>query len=146
MDATARKITSNFLGLLGAIGGGVLGYYTFQWIVHQGFYGLMIPGALLGLGCGMLSHHPSPLRGVACAAAAIMLALYAEWTAFPFKADPSFGFLVMHAHELKPITQLMIVLGAVFAYWFGKDSGLRLLPGSKPAVYSVEKSEPPASA
>jgi hypothetical protein len=145
MDTTARKVTSNLLGLVGAAAGGVLGYYTFVWIVHQGFYGLMIPGALLGLGCGLLSQHRSLIRGVVCAAAAILLALYAEWKSFPFNADPSFGYLLSHAHELKPITQLMTVLGAVFAYWFGRDSGLRLLPGGKSPVYSVEKTDPPAS-
>jgi hypothetical protein len=130
---------------VGAAAGGVLGYYTFEWIVHQGFYGLMIPGALLGLGCGMLSQHPSRVRGVVCAAAAIPLALYAEWKSFPFIADPSFVYLVNHAHELKPITQLMIALGAVFAYWFGKDAGLRLFGGGQRRAASPEKTDSTAS-
>jgi hypothetical protein len=125
--ALSRRVTSNILGVLGAVAGGVLGYYTFMWIVDQGFYGLMIPGALLGLGCGLLSQHTSHLRGVACAAAACILALYAEWRFAPFKADSSFAYLVAHAAELKPLTQIMIVVGGFFAYWLGKDGGYRSL-------------------
>ena len=63
MAVTSRQITSNLLGFIGAVVGGVLGYYTFLWIVDQGFYGMMIPGALLGLGCGLLSQHASHSEG-----------------------------------------------------------------------------------
>ena len=59
MAVTTRQITSNVLGLIGAVVGGVLGYYTFQWIFYHGFYGMMIPGAFVGLGCGLLAQHPS---------------------------------------------------------------------------------------
>ena len=47
MAVTTRQITSNILGLIGAAVGGVLGYYTFQWIFDHGFYGMMIPARLL---------------------------------------------------------------------------------------------------
>ncbi len=66
-----RQVASCFLGLIGAVIGGALGYYIFMWIVDQGFYGLMIPGALLGLGCSLLSQHRSHFRGVICAAAGL---------------------------------------------------------------------------
>lgn len=39
-----RQLISNLLGLVGAGIGGVLGFYTFGWLVGQGFYGPMIPG------------------------------------------------------------------------------------------------------
>ena len=60
----ARHLISNLLGLVGAIIGGVLGFYTFGWLFEHGFYGLMIPGALLGLGCSLLAQHPSSTRGL----------------------------------------------------------------------------------
>ena len=50
----SRYLISNVLGLVGAIAGGVLGFYTFRWLLGQGFYGLIIPGAFLGLGCSLL--------------------------------------------------------------------------------------------
>jgi hypothetical protein len=136
-----RLILSYFLGFLGALAGGVLGYYTFQWIVGQGFYGLMIPGALLGLGCGLLSQHRDHVRGLACAAAALVLGLYTEWKFFPFRADDSFGYMVKHAAELKPLTQIMIVVGAFFAYWLGRDGGFRLFPGGGKGLAGIEKQD-----
>ena len=60
-----RHLISNLLGLVGAIIGGVLGFYTFGWLFYYGFYGLMIPGAFLGLGCSLLgaplNHSWNPL-------------------------------------------------------------------------------------
>ena len=74
-----RHLISNLLGLVGAVIGGALGFYTFGWLLGQGFYGLMIPGALLGLGCSLLAQHPSTIRGILCGLAALGLGLYTEW-------------------------------------------------------------------
>jgi hypothetical protein len=145
MDATLQKITSCLLGLVGGVAGGVLGYYTFVWIVHQGFYGLMIPGALLGLGCGLLSQHHSAIRGLVCAAAAVGLGLFSEWKTFPFIADSSFGYFMNHVHELKPLTLIMTALGACFAYWLGKDAGFRRLSGPGGRASSVDKTDTTSS-
>ncbi len=57
-----RLVISNLLGLAGAAVGGVLGFYIFGWMFERGWYGLMIPGAFLGLGCSMLARHPSLAR------------------------------------------------------------------------------------
>jgi hypothetical protein len=73
-----RHLVSNLLGLVGAIVGGVLGFYTFGWLVYYGFYGLMIPGAFLGLGCSLAASHPSTTRGILCGIAAIGLAVFTE--------------------------------------------------------------------
>ncbi|SIN88023.1 hypothetical protein SAMN05444166_1413 [Singulisphaera sp. GP187] len=116
------RVTSNLLGLVGATLGAILGFYLFQWLVRQNLYGLMIPGAMLGLGCSLLAQHRSPPRGVACAVAALLLGLYTEWSFFPFGANSGFKYLVAHFFDLKPITQLMTGFGAVFAYWIGKDA------------------------
>ena len=40
-------IRSNLLALAGAVGGGLIGYFIFMWLAHQGFYGLILPGGLL---------------------------------------------------------------------------------------------------
>jgi hypothetical protein len=126
---TARQFAGQLLSLVGASAGGVLGYYTFGWIYHYGFYGMMVPGALLGLGCGLLAPAPSQLRGAVCAAAAVALGLFTEWRFFPFVDDPSLGYFLGKVASLTPVTLGMIAGGAFFAYWFGKDAGFRLLPG-----------------
>src|SRR5262245_61520359 len=89
-------LISNMLGLVGAIIGGVLGFYTFRWLVGHGFYGLAIPGAFLGLGCSLLARHSSIPRGIACGVAALVLSLYTEWTFQTFVADGSFSYMITH--------------------------------------------------
>ena len=52
-----RYLISNVLGIVGAVIGGVLGFYTFRWLRGQGFYGLMVPGALIGSGLQLAGQH-----------------------------------------------------------------------------------------
>lgn len=126
------EIVSNILGVVGAAVGGTLGYYVFTWCLSYSLYGMMIPGALLGLGCGLLSRHDSTARGVVCAVAAAVLSLVIEWKYFPFIADGSLSYLVTHVHQINPIHLLMMALGSAFAYWLGKDGGFhRIAPGRK---------------
>ena len=75
-----RRIVRAFLSLVGAALGGILGHYAFGWILRQGFYAPMLPGACLGLGCGLLSRGKSITRGVLCLLAALALGLYTRWT------------------------------------------------------------------
>jgi hypothetical protein len=117
-----RLLISNVLGLVGAVVGGVLGFYIFRWLLGQGFYGLMIPGALLGLGCSLLARHTSMVRGVICGVAALGLALFTDWY-FTITND-SFLDFVKQGKSLSGVTLLMTVVGALIAFWVGKDGGL----------------------
>lgn len=114
-------IVEDLKSALGAVIGATLGYYLFQLIYHQGFYGMMIPGALLGLGCGWLSSRSSQARGVVCGVAALALSLFTEWKFRPFIADASFGYFVRHLGDLTGISMVMIAAGSGFAYWFGRE-------------------------
>jgi len=118
-----RRLVSNLLGVLGGIIGGIIGYFAFVWLVNQGFYGLMLPGALIGFGCGVLARDRSLARGAACAFAALGLELFAEWKEFPFAKDDSFGFMLAHFHEKAPIKIVMLLAGVLLAFWLGKDGG-----------------------
>ena len=104
MAVTSRQITSNILGLIGAAVGGVLGYYTFKWIFYHGFYGMMIPGAFVGLGCGLLAQHPSQVRGAICGLAALGVGLFTEWNFFPFRDDKSPAYFLKNVTALSPVT------------------------------------------
>jgi hypothetical protein len=107
------------LGLVGAVLGGVAGYFVFLWIVRQGFYALILPGATVGLGCGALSRGRSQALGVVCGLLAVFVGLLADWGFEAFKVNASFGYFLKHAYELEPITIIMIVAGAALAYWLG---------------------------
>jgi hypothetical protein len=115
-------LRSVLLGLIGTALGGVLGCFGFLWIAKQGFYALALPGALMGLGCGLLVRRRSMALAVACGVLAVSVGVYCEWRFAPFIKDASLGFFLKHVFELRPITQIMIVLGGVFAFWFALGS------------------------
>jgi hypothetical protein len=108
------------LSLIGAAVGGFLGVLAFRWSLNQGFYGIVLPGAMVGIGCGLLSRDSSLVRGLLCGVAGVTLGLYVEWIDLPFNEDDSLGYFVAHIHDLKPITLVMIGLGGLVAFWFGK--------------------------
>lgn len=108
------------LGIVGAVIGGVAGYFITRWIVGQGFYALVVPGALLGIGCGFLSGAQSNAIGGCCAVAALGLGLFTEWSLFPFIADDSLGFFLTNLSELKPMSWIMIALGVYCGWSFGR--------------------------
>jgi hypothetical protein len=107
-------------GIAGGVVGGVCGFFVFQWLARQGMYGMMIPGALIGMGAGLAARGRSVVLGVLCAIGAMGLSIYAEWAVRPFLVDKSLGFFVTHLHQLSAMTMIMMGLGAVFAYWLGQ--------------------------
>ena len=107
-------------GILGGAIGGALGYIAFRWLAGAGLYGIMVPGALLGLGAGLAARGQSQVLGVVCGLAAIALTIFAEWSVFPFVKDRSLGFFLAHVHELPAVKLLVMGLGALAAYWFGQ--------------------------
>ncbi len=106
--------------MVGAVIGGALGYFGFGWITTMGFYALVLPGALLGLGFGLAAQQRNLAFGIICAIAALALGLFSEWANFPFNADGSFSYFLAHLSDLKPMTWIMLVIGALMAFWFGQ--------------------------
>jgi hypothetical protein len=126
-----RLLISNLLGLVGAAVGGVLGFYTFGWLWHYGFYGIAIPGAFVGLGCGLLAQHRSLVRGIVCGAGAFLLSIFTESRYYALPEEDSFRYMVTHFYRLGPVTLVMIAIGTAIAFWVGQDAGFRLLPWSR---------------
>ena len=113
-------------GLVGAAIGGLLGYFAFFWIAGQGFYALVLPGASLGIGFGILHRGQTTAGGVLCAILAILLGLYSDWKFAPFDKDASLIFFLTHVHQVEPIVLIMIAVGGCCGYWFGKGTGGRI--------------------
>lgn len=111
------QVRSWLLGVLGAGAGGVLGFFAFMWIARQGFYALLLPGALVGAGGGLGACGRSVPRAAACALVALGLGVFTEWRFAPFIKDASLGYFLSHLLNLQPITLLMIFGGAAVAYW-----------------------------
>lgn len=107
------------LGLLGAAAGAAVGSLAFHLLLGTGLYGIALPGAAVGFGCGRLSGGHSKPLGIVCGAIALFLGLLLEWQYFPFIADDSLKYFLTHIHELKLWTWLMIALGAICGYGMG---------------------------
>jgi len=121
------------IGLAGAIAGGILGHFAFLWIARQGFYALMLPGALVGIGGGMFVKYRSVARGILCAILALVFGLLSEWRFAPFLADEGLGYFLAHIFELRPITLLMVAGGVAFGFWFSAGrSAASPSPGNFP--------------
>jgi hypothetical protein len=106
--------------VLGGAVGAIVGYAMYAWLVGQGFYALAIPGAALGLGCGLTTRRSSLPTGLACGVLGVLLGLFSEWLNFPFVKDDSVSYFISHASELKPVTWIMIAAGGIFAAYFGR--------------------------
>jgi hypothetical protein len=117
---TQIKPANWLLGLVGVIVGGAAGFFLFVWLVRQGYYAMMVPGAALGLLGGILLRSYSQAFGVVCAVLAVLLGLFTEWWTAPLLVDDSFKYFVTHLNQLKPVTLIMIGLGGLCAYWFGQ--------------------------
>jgi hypothetical protein len=101
----------------------VLGYFAFSMALQQGFYALMLPGGLIGLGGGLLVKDRSVLRATICGILAVCVGLFSEWRNAPFIADHSLSYFLTHVHELRGLTLLRLGGGTAFAVWLslGKD-------------------------
>ena len=117
------RILNIVLPIIGGAIGGTVGYFLFFWITRQGFYAMIAPGALLVLGCGLMARTRSMTRGIVCGVIALILGVYAEWKFAPFVDDSSFTYMATNIQKLKPITQGLIGIGGLIAFWLGKDGG-----------------------
>ena len=111
-----RRYERSMLVLMGAVAGGLVGYFSFFWIARQGFYALVLPGGLLGVGASFFANRWTALC-VTCGLLALVLGVLAEWQFAPFITDGSLGYFVTHIHQLKPITLIMIAAGAFIGFW-----------------------------
>jgi hypothetical protein len=105
----------NLIAIAGAIVGGAIGVYAFGWLLKQGFYGLVLPGGLLGIGAAYAKPR-SIFVPIVCGVAALLLGFAAEALYHPFIADHSFGYFISHLSDLEPVTFLMIGLGAAIGF------------------------------
>ena len=111
-----KLLPNNLLALLGAAIGGALGYLLFGWLAGNGFYGLIIPGGLLGIGAAVFKSR-SLVIAIVCGLSALALGLFAEWHFFPFLADDSLTYFLAHCYQLNATTLIMIAIGGAIGFW-----------------------------
>ena len=114
------------LGILGALLGGVIGFFLFQFLHAQGLYFMVLPGALVGLGCGFAARSRSIVFSIIAMVIAIPVAIFCEWKTDAFFCDDGqtlmgIGEYVSRMVELRG-KQLPIFIGlnALIALWLGR--------------------------
>jgi hypothetical protein len=122
IPAGRNKAVVFLRGLAGAIVGGIAGYFVFRLLSSRGMFGYAIPGAMVGLGAGLLAGGRSHWLGALCAVAGLCLTIFAEWSVAPFVADQSFQFFVTHVHQLNnfSVKASITAVGVVLAYLLGQ--------------------------
>jgi hypothetical protein len=108
------------LALGGAVCGGAVGYAAFWLLARMGIYGLVLPGALLGLGGGALAGGYSNRIGIVCGGLALVAGILTEWRFAPFRADASLGYFITHLQDLSTLTLVTMAGGGLFGFWFGR--------------------------
>ena len=124
-------------GLLGATAGGVLGYFGFPLVQQLDFAALILPGAFVGIGCGLLSRHDSAARGAVCGMAALVLGLLCEWHYFLPKDSLEEFFHFLPLAGIGPL--VVIIFGSLLAFGCGRGQ-FRLRKG--PTRQPVEETPP----
>ena len=130
-----RRVFREVLAAAGAVGGGLLGVAAFAWMLRFNLYALILPGAMLGAGCGSLSATRSNIRGAICGAAGLLVGMFAEWRSFG-RVDETFGHYVLDIARQPPTTLLMLAVGGAAAFNFGRDAFVPLR--RKPAGVDVD--------
>ena len=106
------------------LGGGIVGYFLFIWMARQGFYALLLPGALVGIAAGMVWKERSVPLMVVCGLMGLGFGIFSEWRLRPFIADGTFAYFMRHLWDLLPLTKLMLVLSAVCGAYFSRGRGV----------------------
>lgn len=109
-------------GVVGAVAGSALGYLAFSYLLAMGFYALILPGFLAGLGANLLCRTRSLPLGVFTGLLGFAVGVLAEWKHAPFLADESLGFFLLHLHQLRVLTWIMLAVGTLAAFWYGRGS------------------------
>ncbi len=112
-------------GLVGAILGGVIGYFLFVKLSEMGLYAFVLPGALIGIGCGWLAKSRSVILMVVCFLLAIAVATFGEWKSHWFVDDQGNNlglvYFIQHIHESRNGFAIFAVgLNGIVAAWLSK--------------------------
>lgn len=114
------------LGILGGLLGAVVSFFLFQFLHGQGLYFMVLPGALVGLGCGFAARSRSFVFSIIALVIAIPAAIFCEWKTDAYFCDDGqtlmgIGEYISRMVELRG-KQLPIFIGlnGLIALWLGR--------------------------
>ena len=75
------------LGIFGALLGAVVSFFLFQFLIRRGLYFIVLPGALVGFGCGLAARSRSFAFALIAVAIAIPATIFCEWKSDAYLCD-----------------------------------------------------------
>jgi hypothetical protein len=118
------KTPNDLLAIAVGVAAGVVGYLGFWWLAGRGYYGLILPGGLVGIGAGFVLHR-SKFVAVVCGILGLVAGVLTEYRYAPFIADGSLSYFLRHVTDLRQVTLIMIAAGAVIGFWGPLKSRVR---------------------
>ena len=119
-----NRTPNNLLALALGVVGGVAGYVVFWWLAERGYYGLILPGGLIGISAGFVRHR-SNFVALACGVLGLAAGVWTEFRYAPFLQDGSLSFFLTHIPDLRHVSLIMIAAGAVIGCWGPMKSRVR---------------------
>ena len=114
------------LGIFGALLGAVVSFFLFQFLTRRGLYFIVLPGALVGLGCGFAARSRLLVLGIIAVAVAIPTAIFCEWKSDAYLCDDGktlmgIGEYISRMIELRGWKlPVFIGLNGLIAFWLGR--------------------------
>ena len=114
------------LGILGAVLGAVVGFFLFQFLIRRGLYFIVLPGALVGFGCGLAARNRSFVLAFIAFAIAIPATIFCECKSDAYLCDSGntlmgVGEYISRMIELRGWKlPVFIGLNGLIAFWLGR--------------------------
>ena len=114
------------LGVFGALLGAVVGFFVFQFLARRGLYFIVLPGALVGLGCGFAARSRLLVLGIIAVAVAIPTAIVCEWRTDRYFCDDGETLMGVLEYTSRMVElrgwklPVFVGLNGLIAFWFGR--------------------------
>ena len=114
------------LGVFGALLGAVVSFFLFQFLTRRGLSFLVLPGALVGLGCGFAARSRSFALAIIAVAIAIPTAIACEWKTDRYLCDDGETLMGMVEYTSRMVElrgwklPVFVGLNGLIAFWFGR--------------------------
>jgi hypothetical protein len=107
------------LACAGAMAGAGVGAAVAIAAWKSGFYAPVVVGVAAGFGATLIGRRHGVVIGIMAAVIGLVGSLMTEWWVYPFVADDSLGYFLMHVGDLKPFDLLMHAAGAACGFFIG---------------------------
>ena len=114
------------LGIFGALLGAVVSFFLFQFLIRRGLYFLVLPGALVGLGCGFAARSRSFALAIIAVAVAVPTAIFCEWKTDLYLCDDGETLMGIVEYISRMVElrgwklPVFVGLNGLIAFWFGR--------------------------